>query len=188
MRKLLLSLALMLLMAGLVIASEVTLVKYDGEKKAVTVKEGDVEKTYRLTDKTKVVVLKNGKAEDSTVDTAIKLLSNGKAKGKLKFEITTDKDTISELKLKPQQREVEHAFRLPGLAPDRWSKYDGLVPQMRVAMARKDPNKTAPSRKPQKAQKKQIVAFKVEDGLADFLDHCPTRANSSARRSSRNSG
>ena len=104
MRKLLLSLVLMLLMAGLVIASEVTLVKYDGEKKAVTVKEGDVEKTYRLTDKTKVVVLKNGKAEDSTVDTAIKLLSNGKAKGKLKFEITTDKDTISELKLKPRKR------------------------------------------------------------------------------------
>ena len=43
-------------------------------------------------------------------------------------------------------------------------------------MARKDPNKTAPSRKPQKAQKKQIVAFKVEDGLADFLDALPNKS------------
>jgi hypothetical protein len=104
MRKLLMSVAAFLLMTSLIVASEVTLVKYDGEKKQVTVKEGDVEKTYRLTEKTKVVVLKNGKAEDSTVDTAIKLLSNGKAKGKLKFEITTDKDTIAELKLKPRKR------------------------------------------------------------------------------------
>jgi hypothetical protein len=104
MRKLLLSLAAFVLMTGIVIATEVTLVKYDGEKKEVTVKEGDVEKTYRLTEKTKVFVLKNGKAEDSTVDTAIKLLSNGKAKGKLKFEINTDKDTIAELTLKPRKR------------------------------------------------------------------------------------
>lgn len=104
MRKLLMSLALMLFMTGIVFAAEVTLVKYDGEKKEVTVKEGDLEKTYRLTEKTRVYVLKNGKAEDSTVDTAIKLLSNGKAKGKLKFEITTDKDTIAELKLRPRKR------------------------------------------------------------------------------------
>jgi hypothetical protein len=103
MRKLLLSLVCLLSMAGLVVATDVTLVKYDGEKKEVTVKEAGAEKTYRLTDKTKVFVLKDGKAEDSTVDTAIKLLSNGKAKGKMKFEITTDKDSIAELKLKPRK-------------------------------------------------------------------------------------
>jgi hypothetical protein len=103
MRKLLLSLVCLVCMAGLVIATEVTLVKYDGEKKEVTVKEGGAEKTYRLTDKTKVLVLKDGKTEDSTVDTAIKLLSNGKAKGKMKFEITTDKDSIAELMLKPRK-------------------------------------------------------------------------------------
>jgi hypothetical protein len=57
----------MLLMAGLVVAAEVTLVKYDPEKKEVTVKEGDVEKTYKLTDKTKVFVIRDGKAEDATV-------------------------------------------------------------------------------------------------------------------------
>ena len=53
MRKLLLSLACMFFMAGLVIAGEVTLVKFDKDKKEVTVKEGDAEKTYKITDKTK---------------------------------------------------------------------------------------------------------------------------------------
>ena len=93
MQKLLMTLACMLLMAGLVVAAEVTLVKYDPEKKEVTVKEGDVEKTYKLTDKTKVFVIRDGKAEDATVDTAIKVLGNDRAKGKLKFELTPDKDS-----------------------------------------------------------------------------------------------
>ena len=103
MRKLLLSFGCMLLMTGLVLPAEVTLVKYDGDKKEVTVKEGDVEKTYKLTNDTKYYVLKDGKPENSTVDTAVKILSSEKAKGKLKFEITSDKDHITELKLKPRK-------------------------------------------------------------------------------------
>jgi hypothetical protein len=103
MRKLLMALASTLVMTGLVVAAEVTLVKYDPEKKAVTVKEGDVEKTYTLTDKTKVFVIRDGKAEDATVDTAIKVLGNDRAKGKLKFELIADKDTIAEMKLKPRK-------------------------------------------------------------------------------------
>jgi hypothetical protein len=103
MRKLLLSLACLLFMTGLVIASEVTLVKYEPDKKQVTVKEGDVEKTYKITDKTKVYVIKEGKTEDSTYDAAVKILSNDKAKGKLKFEITTDRDAITELKMKARK-------------------------------------------------------------------------------------
>ena len=103
MQKLLMSFGCMLFMTGLVLAAEVTLVKYDGDKKEVTVKEGEVEKTYKITSSTKVYVLKDGKPEDSTVDTAIKILSNDKAKGKLKFEITSDKDQITELKLKPRK-------------------------------------------------------------------------------------
>ena len=103
MQKLLMALACMLLMAGLVVAAEVTLVKYDPEKKAVTVKEGDVEKTYTLTEKTKVYVIRDGKAEDATLDTAIKVLGNDRAKGKLKFELTPDKDLIAEMKLRPRK-------------------------------------------------------------------------------------
>src|SRR3954462_4794505 len=44
-------------------------------------------------------------------------------------------------------------------------------------MARKDQSNKAPSRKPHKSQKKQIVAFKVEDGLADFLDALPNKSD-----------
>jgi hypothetical protein len=103
MRKLSMALACTLFITGLVVAAEVTLVKYDPEKKAVTVKEGDVEKTYTLTEKTKVYVIRDGKAEDATVDTAIKVLSNDRAKGKLKFELTADKDEIAEMKLRPRK-------------------------------------------------------------------------------------
>ena len=103
MRKLPMSLAGVLFLNGMLLAAEVTLVKYDGEKKQVTVKEGDAEKTYKLNDKTKVYVIKDGKTEDSTFDTAVKILSNEKAKGKLKFELTADKDLIAEMKLRPRK-------------------------------------------------------------------------------------
>ena len=103
MRKVLMAMACTLVMSGIVVAAEVTLLKYDPEKKAVTVKEGDAEKTYTLTDKTKVFVIRDGKAEDATVDTAIKVLGNNRAKGKLKFDLTADKDTIAEMKLRPRK-------------------------------------------------------------------------------------
>ena len=104
MRKLLLSLACLLFMAGLVIAAEVTLVKYDTDKKEVTVKEGDAEKTYKLTEKTKITVTdKDGNVKEATLDAAIKALSSEKAKGKLKFDITTDKEDITEMKLKAKK-------------------------------------------------------------------------------------
>lgn len=103
MRKLILALAATFAIAGLVVAAEVTLVRYDPDKKAVTVKEGDSEKTYQLTDQTKVYVIRNGKTEDATVDTAIKVLGNPRAKGKLKFDLTPDKDAIAEMKLTPRK-------------------------------------------------------------------------------------
>ena len=101
MRKLLMSFGCVLLMAGLIVAGEVTLIKYDGEKKEVTVKEGDAEKTYKLTEKTKVVFItgKDGKSQNGTVEAAAKVLGSDSFKGK-KFEITSDKDAITELKLK----------------------------------------------------------------------------------------
>jgi hypothetical protein len=104
MRKLLLSLACLLFMAGLVIAAEVTLVKYDSDKKEVTVKEGDAEKTYKLTDKTKVTLIidKDGNTKEGTLGAATKILSNDNFKGK-KFEITTDKEDITEIKLKARK-------------------------------------------------------------------------------------
>ena len=47
------------------LAAEVTLLKYDTEKKELTVKDGDAEKTYKLTDKTKVAFVdKDGNKKD----------------------------------------------------------------------------------------------------------------------------
>jgi hypothetical protein len=103
MRKLLLAFACLFLATGLAVA-DVTLVKYDGATKELTVKDGDAEKTYKLTDKTKVTFVdKDGNAKAGTIAAAEKALGNENAKGKLKFELTTDKDqkeNVSELKLK----------------------------------------------------------------------------------------
>ena len=48
------------------------------------------------------VVDKDGNAKEGTLDAATKVLSNDKFKGK-KFEITTDKEDITELKLKAKK-------------------------------------------------------------------------------------
>ncbi|MFM8271756.1 MAG: hypothetical protein ACKODX_05415 [Gemmata sp.] len=105
MRKLLLSLACMFFMAGLVIAGEVTLVKFDKDKKEVTVKEGDAEKTYKITDKTKFSSTdKDGNAKDMTYEDAVKGLSNEKAAGRMKFDITVKDGTITEAKMKGRKK------------------------------------------------------------------------------------
>ena len=117
MRKLIMAVATMLFMAGLVVATEVTVVKFDKDKKEVTVKEGDAEKTYKFTDKTKVYTTdKDGTKTDSTYEALEKRLSfvgktgddakgKGKGKGKggfgaTKLDITTDGDTITEVKMR----------------------------------------------------------------------------------------
>ncbi len=101
MRKLLLALVCLAFMTGVVVAADVVLVKFDGDKKELTVKEGDKESTYKITDKTKVsFVDKDGNAKEGTLEAATKILSNPKAAGKLKFELTAADGAVSELKLK----------------------------------------------------------------------------------------
>lgn len=96
MRKLLLSLVALLFMAGVVVAAEVVFVKFDATKKELTVKDGDKEATYKITDKTKVsVVDKDGNAKEAE----LKVLEKAK-EGKTKLDITTDKDTVTEIKAK----------------------------------------------------------------------------------------
>lgn len=104
MRKLLLSLGCLLGMAGFVLAAEVTLVKYDAAKKEVTVKDGNKEATYKLTTATKVTFIdKDGNAKAGTFETVEKVLTSEKAPGKAKFDITTDKDTVTEIKFKTRK-------------------------------------------------------------------------------------
>src|SRR5947209_11602322 len=98
MRKLLLAIAALFFMAGLVVAAEVTLVKYDKDKKSITVKDGDKESTYKITDKTKFMTTDaDGGSKDVTFEQAEKRISSEKAAGKLKLEITTDGDNLKEV-------------------------------------------------------------------------------------------
>jgi hypothetical protein len=99
MRKLVLAIAALFFMAGLVVAAEVTLVKYDKDKKEITVKDGDKEKTYKVTDKTKFSSTdKDGNAKEATYEQAEKRLSNEKGFGKMKLDITTDGNKLTEVK------------------------------------------------------------------------------------------
>jgi len=99
MRKLMLSLATLFFMAGLVVAAEVTLVKYDKDTKTVTVKDGDKEVTGKIGDKTKVTV---GDKEGTVAD-AEKSLTNEKAVGK-KYDITIADGAVTEIKLKGKKK------------------------------------------------------------------------------------
>src|SRR3954470_17168610 len=111
MRKLLLSVATMLFMAGLVVAAEVTLVKYDKDKKEITVKDDkDKEHTYKVTDKTKfTLTTKDGDKEAKYEDVEPRLTAERKGKGGKggggkgggrKVDITTEGDAVTHLKVR----------------------------------------------------------------------------------------
>ena len=100
MRKLLSAVVVLFLLVGAAFAAEVTITKYDKDKKEVTVKDGDKESTYTVSDKTKVTILdKDGKGTDGKFEDFEKRL--GKLpKGGIKLEIVTEKDAITEVKIK----------------------------------------------------------------------------------------
>ena len=105
MRKLLLVLACLLLLSGIAAAIEVTLVDFDKDKKAVTVKEGEAQKVYRITDATKFYgVDPEGKAREMSYDDAVKGLDSPKAENRLKFNITVKGDEIVEAKFAAKKR------------------------------------------------------------------------------------
>ncbi len=102
MRKMLLAAVMALFAAGVVVADPVTLVKYDGGKKEVTVKDKDgKEATYKLTEKTKYVTVdKDGNKKEGDAENAAKILGNEKAAGKAKFEITVTDGAVTEITFK----------------------------------------------------------------------------------------
>ena len=103
MRKLLTALTCLLFMAGLVIAAEVTLVKYDKDKKEVTVKDDkDKEHTYKITDKTMFTFVTKDGDKEAKWENVEKMLTNEKhvGSGKAKWDITTDGDKITAVKMK----------------------------------------------------------------------------------------
>jgi len=92
MRKFVLSVLALFVCVALTIAAQVTFVKYDGDKKELTVKEDDKEKTYKITDKT---TFKAGE-KDVTAEKADGRLK--KMKADTKFDITVDGDKLTEVK------------------------------------------------------------------------------------------
>lgn len=108
MRRLILSAVMMVVMAGLVVAAEVTVSKYDKDSKALTVKDGDNEKTYKLSDGVKVTLIdKDGKETEGKFEDLEKRLTRtgkgggGGGKGRAtKLDITTDGDKITAVKYK----------------------------------------------------------------------------------------
>jgi hypothetical protein len=97
MRKLLTALALVLFMTGLVVAAEVTVLKYDKDKMEVTVKDGDKEVTAKINDKTKVFTTdKDGNKTEGKVETLTKRLENiDKSKNK-KMDLTIKDGVVTE--------------------------------------------------------------------------------------------
>ena len=105
MRKLLLSAVAVLVMAGLVVAAEVTLVKFDKGSKEVTVKDGENQKVYKITDKTKFLAVdKSGEAKALSYDDAVKGLGHPKAEGRLKFDVTVKDGAITEARMKARKK------------------------------------------------------------------------------------
>jgi len=102
MRKLALAIATMLFMTGLVVATEMTLVKYDKDKKELTVKDGDKEKTLKITDKTKFSMAGKDGDKDAEWANVEKMLTSEKyiGSGKAKWDITAEGDTITSAKFK----------------------------------------------------------------------------------------
>jgi len=103
-RKVLAAVFGLLVTAGLLMAGEVILVRYDKDKKEVTVKDGDKEKTYKITDKTTVYLPnKDGDIQEVRFDKdgrAEQRFSNTKAAGKLRLWIDTEKDTVTSIKFR----------------------------------------------------------------------------------------
>lgn len=97
MRKFVLAGLALVFTVGLALAGEVAFVKYDAEKKELTVKEGDKAATYKITDDTKA---KRGD-KDAKLENVLKYFGE-KAKDGDKFEISVDKEkkTVAEIKLK----------------------------------------------------------------------------------------
>lgn len=102
MRKLALAGLAFFFSVGLTLAAEVTFVKFDKEKKVLTVSEDDKEKEYKITDDTKFLrAAKGGEKKEIPQETAMNLLEKmNDAKRKPKMEIKVEKGKLQEVEFK----------------------------------------------------------------------------------------
>lgn len=104
MRKFLLAALALFCSIGLALAGSVTFLGYDKEKKELKVKDGDAEKTYKVSDSTKFKSGDKDVPNDKGVAQLEKMDGNDKAKGKAKFEIETDGDKVKEIKMPERKK------------------------------------------------------------------------------------
>jgi uncharacterized protein YkuJ len=108
MRKFVLAGVALFFTVGLVLAAEVTFVKYDKETKELTVKDDkDKEATYKVTDKTEFKAGDKDMPSDKGIARLEKMEEDGKAKGKAKLEIETDKKDLKEVKFKAGKKKPQ---------------------------------------------------------------------------------
>ena len=107
MRKVMLAFTAFFLTVGLTLAAPVRLVKYDEDKKEVKVKEGkkgeEVEKTYKVTDKTKF--FDEDKAEMKMEDAVKKMTGDKAVKG---FDLKADGETATEIKFLAKKKKKDN--------------------------------------------------------------------------------
>jgi hypothetical protein len=99
MRKFLLAMLALTATVGLALADSVVFLGYDKDKKELKVKDGDKEKTLKVTDSTK---FKRGDMDvpsDKGMMALEKMDGNEKQKGKAKLDVTTDGDKVTEIKM-----------------------------------------------------------------------------------------
>lgn len=96
MRKLILSVAALLFVAGLVVAAEYAVVSYDKESKTFTLKDkDDKEVKAKTTDKTKVTIVdKDGNKTDGKIEQLEKRWADKTPK---KLDAKVEKDEITEI-------------------------------------------------------------------------------------------
>lgn len=105
MRKSLLALVCLFLTAAAAPAADVTLLDFDPEQKAVTVREGEERRTYKITEATKFYgVDPDGNAREMTYADAVKGLGNPKSKNELTFSLEAKADEITEARFRARKR------------------------------------------------------------------------------------
>lgn len=101
MKKFVLAALVMFFACGLTLAAvTVTLVSADKDKSEVTVYEGEDKektKTYTWSDKTKFTRKVKGEVKELKLEDAVTFLTNDKAKGKAKLEITVEGSKLTEV-------------------------------------------------------------------------------------------
>jgi len=98
MRKFALAAVALVCSIGLTLAADVVFVSYDKDKKELTVKDGDKEKTYKVGDKVKFKDNDKDMEHEKGIERLEKTEKNEKAKGKAKMTITVEDDKLTEIK------------------------------------------------------------------------------------------